>query len=78
MRDERDDNADTMSVCMHVCKNFFPTWKTRINCPKTDENEAIFINSQFVLRARHVLTALFKKTIRFRLRIDTRLMFFPE
>ena len=42
--------------CMNVCmygRFLFATWKKRIYCPKIDENEAIFINLQFVLRARH-------------------------
>ena len=55
----------------------FPTRKTRINCPKIDGNEAIFINLQFVLRARHnfVVNSSWTKTITFHLRKTTTLMF---
>ena len=43
-----------MSVCTYVCKISFSDVENKSkNCPKIDENEAIFINLQFVLRARH-------------------------
>ena len=49
MEDERDD------VCMHACMetSFSDVENKNKNCPKIDENEAIFINLQFVVRARH-------------------------
>ena len=52
-----------MFVCMHVWKTSFSDVENKNkNCPKIDENEAIFINLQFVVRARHYymksLTAL--------------------
>ena len=57
-----------MSVCMHVWKTSFPDVENKNkNCPKIDENEAIFFNLQFVLRARHYqmksLTALVQKQL---------------
>ena len=57
-----------MSVCMHVWKTSFPDVENKNkNCPKIDENEAILINLQFVLRARHYqmksLTTLVQKQL---------------
>ena len=57
-----------MSVCMHVWKTSFPDVENKNkNCPKIDEKEAILINLQFVLRARHYqmksLTILVQKQL---------------
>ena len=59
-----------MSVCMHVWKTSFSDVENKNkNCPKIDENEAILINLQFVLRARHYqmksLPALVQKQLDF-------------
>ena len=59
---------EMMSVWMHVWKTSFSDVENKNkNCPKIDENEAIFINLQFVLRARHYqmksLSALVQKQL---------------
>ena len=73
-RDEMANNTNTQVYVGFL----FPTRETRINCPKIDGNEAILINLQFVLRARHnfVVNSSCTKTITFHLRKTTRLMFF--
>ena len=57
-----------MSVYMHVWTTSFSDVENKNkNCPKIDEKEAILINLQFVLRARHYqmksLTTLVQKQL---------------